>query len=101
MELINDIQIEVTEIRIKVQPIVLKRVICHFKRMIFLSDIKSVSEENYLVENYYTKCSGLYITDEGWIKVKEPYNELQSIHSDWWDRSVKSLELPSDKMIKD
>ena len=92
MELINDIQIEVTEIRIKIQPIILKRKVCEFKRRVFVSDIKSISEENYLVENNYTKCSGIFIQEEGWIKVKEPYNELTDIHSEWWKRSVDALD---------
>ena len=68
MELINDIQIEVTEIRIKIQPIILKRKVCEFKRRIFVSDIKSISEENYLVENNYTKCSGIFIRKKGGLK---------------------------------
>ena len=92
MELINEIQIEVTEIRIKIQPIILKRKVCEFKRRVFVSDIKSISEENYLVENNYTKCSGIFIQEEGWIKVKESFAELSEIHSEWWKRSVDALD---------
>lgn len=84
MELINGIQIEVTEITIKKQSLLNKRNVFFFKRRIFLADIKGVSEENYLVENNYSRCASLYIEDEGWIKIREPFDEVSAIHSEWW-----------------
>ena len=84
MELINGIQIEVTQIVIKRNSLLNKRFICEFKRRLFIGDILSVSEESYLVESYYKDCSGLYVETEGWIKVKEPFNEIAPLHSEWW-----------------
>lgn len=90
MELINGIQIEVTEITIKKQSLLNKRSVFFFKRKVFLGDIKGVSEENYLVENNYSKCTALNIEDEGWVKIREPYDEICAVHSEWW--RVKTSE---------
>jgi len=92
MRVINDIQLEVTQIIIKKNNLLGRRDICSFKRTIFITKILSVSEETYLVENNYVKCSALYMDDEGWIKVKDSYIELSEMHSDWFDRSVKASE---------
>ena len=92
MRVINDIQLEVTQIIIKKNNLLGRRDICSFKRTIFITKILSVSEETYLVENNYMKCSALYMDDEGWIKVKDNYTELSEMHSDWFDRSVKASE---------
>jgi hypothetical protein len=92
MKVINDIQLEVTQIIIKKNNLLGRRDICSFKRTIFITKILSVSEETYLVENNYKGCSALYLDDEGWIKVKDSYTELSEIHSDWFDRSVKASE---------
>lgn len=92
MELINGIQIEVTEITIKKQSLLNKRSVFFFKRKVFLGDIKGVSEENYLVENNYSKCTALNIEDEGWVKIREPYDEVCAVHSEWW--RLKTSEAP-------
>jgi len=92
MEIINDIQIEVTQVIIKKNNLLNRRDICLFKRTIFISKIVSVSEETYLVENNYVKCSALYIDDEGWIKIKENYTEISQLHSKWFDETVKKSE---------
>ena len=89
MELINDIQIEVTEIVIKKVQILDKRTVFFFKRRIFVGDILGVSEESYLVENNFSKCSALYVENEGWIKVRDLYTELSELHSDWWRLKVE------------
>jgi len=96
MKVINDIQLEVTQIIIKKNNLLGRRDICPFKRTIFITKILSVSEETYLVENNYVRCSALYMDDEGWIKVKENYSELSEMHSDWFDRSVKANEEKSE-----
>ena len=95
MKVINDIQLEITQIIIKKNNLLSRRDICLFKRIIFITKILSVSEETYLVENNYVKCSALYLDDEGWIKVKENYTEISEMHSDWFDRSVKESEEKS------
>ncbi len=92
MEIINDIQIEVSQVIIKKNNLLNRRDICFFKRTIFISKILSVSEETYLVENNYVKCSALYLDDEGWIKIKENYQEIASLHSKWYDANVKESE---------
>jgi hypothetical protein len=92
MRVINDIQLEITQIIIKKNNLLSRRDICLFKRIIFITKILSVSEETYLVENNYVKCSALYLDDEGWIKVKDNYTDLSEMHSDWFDRSVKANE---------
>lgn len=92
MELINDIQIEVTQVVIKKNNLLGVRHINFFKRTVFISKIVSVSEENYLVENKYSKCSAIFLVDEGWIKIKEPYQELASLHSEWFNENVNKSE---------
>ena len=92
MDLINDIQIEVTEIVIKKVQILDKRTVFFFKRRIFMADVLGVSEETYLVENNFSKCCALYIENEGWIKVRESYLELSELHSEWW--RLKVAEIP-------
>lgn len=92
MKVINDIQLEVTQIIIKKNDLLGRRDICLFKRRLFISKIIDISEETYLVENNYMKCSALYVEHEGWIKVKDNYTELSEFHSDWFDRSVKAME---------
>ena len=96
MKVINDIQLEVTQIIIKKNNLLGRRDICPFKRIVFISKILSVSEETYLVENNYVKCSALYLDDEGWIKVKDNYTELSEFQSEWFDRSVKASEEKSE-----
>ena len=90
MELINDIQIEVTEIVIKKVQLLDKRTVFFFKHRVFVGDILRVSEESYLVENNFSKCSAIYLEGEGWIKIKEPYIEISELHSDWWKRKVET-----------
>jgi hypothetical protein len=92
MELINEIQIEVTQVIIKKNNLLNRRDICLFKRTIFISKILSVSEENYLVENNYAKCSAIHLFDEGWIKIKEPYQELATMHSEWFNANINKSE---------
>ena len=84
MELINGIQIEVTEITIKKNNLLNRRDIFKFKRLLFIGDVLAVSEENYLVTSNYVNCSALFIENEGWIKVVEPFEDLKEIHSKWW-----------------
>ena len=92
MELINDIQIEVTEIVIKKVQILDKRTVFFFKRRIFMGEIQGVSEESYLVENNFSKCAALYVDNEGWIKVRESFTELAELHSEWWQRKTSTPE---------
>lgn len=84
MELINGIQIEVTQIQIKKNQLLNDRNVFPFKRVIFMSQIVSVKEDNYLVNNNYAKCSTLILDTNEWVKVKEPYNELNALYIQWW-----------------
>ncbi len=97
METINDLQIEVTQIVVKKHSLLNRRDIFEFKRRLFISHIVSITEENYLVNNNYSKCSCIITSDEE-IKVKEPYNELAELHSAWFKESVESSEA-HDKQI--
>lgn len=94
MELINGIQIEVTEIRTKKHSLLDKRNVFFFKRTIFLAHIRGVAEENYLVENNYSRCASLYVEDEGWIKIRESFDEVSKIHSDWWKVRASDPSTP-------
>ena len=92
MEAIYDLQVEVTQIIIKKNNLLNRRDINFFKRTVFISKIQSVSEENYLVENNYTKCSAIHLIDEGWIKIREPYKEIATLHSEWFYENVKKMQ---------
>jgi len=91
METINDLQIEVTQIVIKRNSLLNRRDIFEFKRRLFVSHIVSVTEENYLVNNNYSKCTGILLSDEI-LKVKEPYSEIAELHSQWFKESLESSE---------
>ena len=92
MELINDIQIEVTQIIIRNNTLLNKRRIFEFKRLVFISHIDEVGEEAYLVENNYTSCGVIMMKSAEWIKTKESYSELKKLHTDWWARAVEKEE---------
>ena len=101
MELINDIQIEVTQMVIRTNSLLGKRRIFEFKRLIFMANIDEVGEEAYLVENNYNTCGVLMLKSGEWIKVKESYEELKSIHTAWWKRSAEESErIMESKSIK-
>lgn len=101
MELINDIEIEVTQISIRLQKIVDKRRIFYFKRLILMDDVESISEEAYLVENNYASCGCIILKSGEWLKTKEPYEELKKIYSEWMikekERILKAIKEEMDK----
>lgn len=88
MRLINDIQIEVTQIVILKNELLNKRYINTFNRTIFIAEIKSIMEHKYLVENNYSTCSMIILDDE-FFKVKDDYKELFDAWTNWWATRTK------------
>lgn len=88
MEVLNEIQIEVTSITIRTNNLLNKRKIFFHKRLIFLANIDEVGEESYLHENNYLSCGVLMMKSGEWIKVKESYEELKKIHSEWFKEAI-------------
>lgn len=89
MDLINDIQIEVTQVTIRKNNLLNQRRIFFHKRLVFMGNVEAVGEESYMVENNYVKCGVLMMMSGEWIKVKESYEELKKAHSDWWNAKSK------------
>lgn len=97
MELINDIQIEVSEVVVKNFSILGNRNVFFFKRLLFMGDIKEISEDAYLdSENKIKKCRRLIFDNGTYIKVSDKYEDLKELHSDWWNRKVKDVNEGSD-----
>lgn len=86
MELINDIQLEVTQIIIKKNSLMNKRNVFKFKRVVFMANIESVGEDNYKVDSNYTACGLLLMKDGEWIKTKESFEEIKAIYCDWYNQ---------------
>jgi hypothetical protein len=94
MELINDIQLEVTTITIRKNALLNKRRIFFHNRMVFMANIEDIGEESYLHENNYISCGVLMMKSGEWIKVKETYEDLKKIHSEWYKQAVEK-EAPN------
>lgn len=88
MEIINDLQIELTQITIRTNTLLNKRRIFFHKRLVFIANIEDVGEESYLHENNYVSCGVVIMKSGEWIKVKESYEDLKKIHSDWFKEAV-------------
>ena len=88
MNVINDIQVEVTQIVILKNELLNKRNVFAFKRTLFIAEIKRIMEHKYLVENNYSSCSMIVLEDEI-FKVKDDYIELQKLWVDWWGSRPK------------
>lgn len=88
MRVINDIQIEVSEIIILKNTLLNKRNVFTLKRTLFIAEIKSIMEHKYLVENNYASCSMIILEDE-FFKVKDDYSELLTCWTDWWNSRPK------------
>ena len=84
MELINGIQIEVTQIQIKKNQLLNKRSIFKFKRLIFVSSILSIKQDNYMVNQNYADCTTLVLDTNEWVKVSESYEDINPIFIQWW-----------------
>jgi len=84
MELINGIQIEVTQIQIKKNQLLNKRSIFKFKRLIFVSSILSIKQDNYMVNQNYADCTTLVLDTNEWVKVVESYEDINPIFIQWW-----------------
>lgn len=95
MELINDIQLEVTQVTIRKNNLLNQRRIFFHKRLVFMGNVDSVGEDSYLIENNYVKCGVLMMASGEWIKVKESYDELKNVHSTWW--STKTIDKEDEK----
>lgn len=89
MELINGIQLPVTQIRIKKNQLLGKRTAFDFKRTLFMSQIVSVTEDNYLVNSNYTACTALILDTNEWVKIKEPFEIVNKLHIDWWKNATE------------
>lgn len=84
MKLVGEYQLEVTQIVIRKNALLNKRIIDTFARTIFFADIEDTGEYSYRVENNYVKC-GLIIKKNGeWINVKETKEELQEAVKNWY-----------------
>jgi hypothetical protein len=84
MELINGIQIEVTQIQAKIHNLSDRRIF-KFKRLLFMSQILSIKQDVYFSEdNEWVRCSSLVLDTNEWIKVSEKYNQLNPIFIQWW-----------------
>ena len=89
MEVINGIQIEVNQIIIKVCSLIDKRSVNKFKRLIFLSDISSICQENYLVKANYYECAAILTKQGEWIKCDNDYNELKKVLINWFEDAIE------------
>jgi hypothetical protein len=94
MELINGIQIEVTQIQIKKNQLLGKRSIFKFKRLIFVSSILSIKQDNYMVNQNYADCTTLILNTNEWVKVIEPYEDINPIYVKWWKEASENGTEP-------
>lgn len=84
MKLIGEYQIEVTQIVIRNNSLMNKRVIDFFARTIFFAEIKSVGQYSYRVNNNYAECSVVILDSGEWVKIKEDYNEVNNSVTNWY-----------------
>ena len=89
MRIIGEYQLEVSQIVIRVNSLLNKRIIDFFARAVFFAEIKSVGEYSYLVENNYVKCAILILDSGEWVKIKEDYNEVNNAVSNWYKQHEK------------
>lgn len=76
MKLINNLQVEVTQIVVRTNELLNKRIIDFFKRRVWIENIADTSEYSYRAEVYYIGCGCLIMNDGEIIKTKESYEEL-------------------------
>jgi len=76
MIIINNLQIEITQIIVRTNNLLNKRIIDNFKRRLWIENISDTSEYSYRVEANYVKCGCLIMGDGERILTKESYEEL-------------------------
>jgi len=93
MEVINEIQLEVTQIAIFNNNLAGKKTVKRFKRLIFMNDIKDVAEYCYFLTGGCYNCSAVTFRDGSWFKISEDYNDLKRCLIDWYkDEIAKEMQ---------
>lgn len=90
MKVINGIQLEITQIIIRVNSLMNKRQIEELKRRVWIEQIKDTCEYSYRVEVNYVKCGCLIMENNEWIKTKESYEELNDTLEKIYLNNIKS-----------
>jgi hypothetical protein len=92
MEIINDIQIEVTQIIIFKHSLMNKREVFSLKRLLFLANIDDVLEYKYLTNNSFMNCSAIVMKSGEWIKCKEDYSDLKDVIKLWYEKANENKD---------
>jgi len=92
MEIINEIQLEVTQIAVFNNNLAGK-IVKKFKRLIFLNDIKDVAEYCYFNTGRCYACSSITLRDGSWFKTDDDYKEIKQVLTDWYkDEIAKEIQ---------
>lgn len=76
MKVVNDLQLEITQIIIRTNTLLNKRQIDQMRRRVWIEEIKDTAEYSYRVDANYVKCGCLIMESGERIKTKEGYDEL-------------------------
>ena len=89
MKIIDDIFLEVVQIRIFTNQFMNIRVVEFLETTIFLVDIKDISKYKYLHDSTI-----ITMKDGSWLKVRGDYKKLRNIWAEWYkvDEETKEIE---------
>ena len=89
MRLINNLQLEFTQIIIRTNSLLNKRQIEELRRRVWIEEIKDTCEYSYRVEVNYVKCGCLIMESGEWIKTKESYDELNEVLEKYYKANIE------------
>jgi hypothetical protein len=91
MDISLGVLIEVTEIRVKKNPITNKRQYFKKKRMLFIADIAGIREDIIINRSGtdYNDCTSILLNTNEILKIEESYKDLKDITLKYWEELQK------------
>jgi hypothetical protein len=91
MDISLGVLIEVTEIRVKKNPITNKRQYFKKKRMLFIADISGIREDIIINRSGtdYNDCTSILLNTNEILKIEESYKDLKDITLKYWEELQK------------
>ena len=89
MNVIGNIQVEVTQIVVRTNNLLNKRKIDNFRRRVWIENILDTSEYSYRVEANYLECGCLIMDSGERILTKESYEELSECLTNIYIKNIE------------